>query len=200
MDKSVQPLIQATDEEIINEVLAGKTQRFAILVERYQRPVYNLMYRYTESVEESADLTQDVFVAAYGKLKSFKPGKGFFSWLYTISLNRARDWYRMNSRRWAKMPELTYELQQTQVTQQTKLEQQEVKSSMNRALARLPEETREILILRYRHERSILEVAEIFNISESAAKMRIKRGLASLQQQLEQDVTHERARDQQRRN
>lgn len=83
-----------TDEEIIEEVLAGNTQIFEVLVNRYERPVYNLMYRYSNNVEEAADLTQDVFLSVFRNLGTFKQGKGFFSWMYTIALNRARDWAR----------------------------------------------------------------------------------------------------------
>jgi len=177
-----------SDEDIVEKVLAGRTECFAVLVQRYERPVYNLMFRYTGDVEEAADLAQDVFLTVFRRLETFRLGNGLFSWLYAIAVNRARDWLRKNNRRLRYLSEFTDEAAWQDDARPDVLEAQDDRDQVRRALGRLPLETREILILRYRHDRTVAEVAEIFDISLSAAKMRIKRGLTALHKLLEQDM------------
>ncbi len=176
-----------SDEEIIEGVLAGEKELYAVLVERYQRPVYNLMHRYSHNFDEAADLTQEVFLQTFDRLRSFRAGSSFFPWLYALAVNHANDWSRTKARHKAKIDGYSQEtlLHQPAADQQTVLEAKETEAVIDRALAGLPAETRELLIFRYRHDRSIREAAAVFKISESAAKMRIRRGLDELQQQLQ---------------
>jgi RNA polymerase sigma-70 factor (ECF subfamily) len=173
-----------SDEEIVKEVLAGEKHLFGLLIDRYQRPVYNLMLRYAGNSDEAADLTQDAFVRSFERLRLFCGDRTFFPWMYSLAINLAKDWSRKKSRQRAKM----YLLQQ-QATElqddsegngdrETRQEIEQVEDS----LMQLSSETREILILRYRHGRPIQDVAGAFNLSESATKMRIKRGLAQLRE------------------
>lgn len=172
-----------SDENVVNKVLAGEKQFFAKIVDRYQRQVYNLMLRYTGNPEEAADLTQEAFWSAFDKLPTFQQEGRFFSWLYRLALNLANDWVRKrnNSRihylSFGNTPE-----GQAAATQHSQLEFREEIQLVEQSLLKLPERTREILILRYRHEQAIKEVAEIFDLSESAVKMRIKRGLEQLRE------------------
>ncbi len=91
-----------TDKEIVQDVLAGRTQRYAEIVTRYQQPVFNLMLRSTHDESDAADLTQEVFYKAFKKLASYRPEFSLFSWLYTLAINVANDWgrsqYRMHRR------------------------------------------------------------------------------------------------------
>ena len=82
------------EHQLINEILNGDTEAFAVLVNRYKRPIFNLMLRMTRSREDANDLTQDAFLKAYEQLERFKPSRNFFPWLYTIGLNLARDHLR----------------------------------------------------------------------------------------------------------
>ncbi len=177
-----------SDEEVVSQVLAGRQQSFSLLVQRYQRPVYNLMYRYTRSEQEAADLTQDVFLRAYEKLARYRPGRSFFSWLYALAHNRATDWYRKNGRRIRQEQVLRSERETpARVSgQEQHLERKEHLQLLEQLLQRLPARTREILLLRYRQERPIREIATIFDCSESAVKMRISRGLQQLQTMMEE--------------
>ena len=163
-----------------------------MLVERYQRPVYNLMYRYSRNAEEAADLTQEVFVRSFDRLKSFRAGNSFFPWLYGLAVNQANDWSRNRTRQRVKLESYGEHLrQETPGERQSSMEFRETGRVIDLALSRLPEETRELLIFRYRHERSIREAATVFGLSESAAKMRIKRGLDDLHEELQRMGFHE---------
>lgn len=161
---------------------------FAELVRRYQRPVYNLLRRYTGNSEEAEDLAQEVFVRIYDKLWTFRGDQQFFPWLYAIAVNRARDWCRRCARQRAIIaPFDGDDSPDPACTQHRLLERQEVAKALEKALTTLPESTRELLIYRYRYERSLKEAARVFSLSESAAKMRIKRGLEKLEAYLQKE-------------
>ncbi|WP_319542068.1 sigma-70 family RNA polymerase sigma factor [uncultured Pseudodesulfovibrio sp.] len=86
------------EAEIVREVLLGDTQAFGLLVRKYQGPVYNLMLRMSGDADMAADLAQEAFTRAYEKLETFNLRKRFFPWLYSVSLNLARDWLRKRGR------------------------------------------------------------------------------------------------------
>lgn len=182
------------DEEIVEEVLKGDRELFAVLVGRYQQPVYNLMFRYAKNEAEAADLTQDVFLRSFDSLWRFKAGSRFFPWLYTLALNRARDWHRKVNKKRDKIRDYAAGLslhRELETDQQSDLEFREDADLVEKALSQLPPDTREILLLRYLHECSVREVAGVFKISESAAKMRIKRGIALLQDVIQSELSYE---------
>src|SRR3954471_16630308 len=76
-----------TDAELVRACLAGERQAFDVLVERHQRHVYQLCYRFAGNHEDASDLTQDVFVRAYRGLKGFKGQASLGTWLYRIGVN-----------------------------------------------------------------------------------------------------------------
>ena len=176
--------MEKSDEEIIGQVLGGHKQAYSVLVQRYQKQIFNLMYRYSRSDHDAADLTQEVFLRAYDKLSSFRSGHSFFSWLYTLAVNRANDWSRQRNRQKKNQRELQNRLPEpikTGSKQEKILQDKEELIRLQNAMQMLPDDTREVLMLRYHHDRSVKEVAEIFSISESAVKMRTSRGLQQLQ-------------------
>lgn len=171
-----------SDEEIVQRVVEGTGGDYALLVDRYQRPVFNLMYRYCRSDEEAADLSQDVFLRAYERLSSFDCRRKFFPWLYTLALNRAKDWQRRNSRRLKELARLQWETEPVRARsqQEEQLLSREEVQSLYGALDTLADTTREIVLLRFKEELPIRDLAEIFGLSESAVKMRIVRGLKEM--------------------
>ena len=179
--------MEMSDDTLVSMVQQGEHEAFAYIVERYKIQIYNLMYRYTESVDEASDLTQDVFCKAYEKLGRYRETKGFFPWLYTMALNHARDWSRKRSRSERKLNSYKHEPTNSTTQPEGFLESKEKALQLQQALALLPEDRREMVILRYRHDCSINDLAEIYSLSGSAVKMRLKRALNELGQNLEQD-------------
>lgn len=179
--------MEKSDEEIIGQIRAGHKQAYSILIGRYQRPMYNLMYRYSRSEADAADLTQEVFLRAYEKLNSFGSGHRFFTWLYTLAVNRANDWARKRNRLQLHHRELADRVvsETPDAGQEKILESREQVRQLQKAVDLLPDETREILMLRYREECSVREVAQIFSLTESAVKMRAARGLQQLKELME---------------
>jgi len=79
------------ENETIQSVLHGDREKFALLVDKYKGPVYNLVYRLTGSSHDAEDLAQDTFIQAYRSLNSFKTNNRFFPWLYAIGINLTRN-------------------------------------------------------------------------------------------------------------
>lgn len=174
-----------SDETLIDEILAGDIASFAIIVDRYRVQVYNLMYRYSGSAEDAADMTQDVFCRLFEKLKRYRNTKSFFAWLYTLALNYARDWARKKKIRKRSIDLFRREYSNRETKSPGRMvEAREETRNLLSALQTLDADRREMVLLKYRHERPIREIAEIFNLSESAVKMRLHRALGELGKEL----------------
>jgi RNA polymerase sigma-70 factor (ECF subfamily) len=175
------------DGKIVTEVLSGDKNAFGILVRRYHKQVFTLMHRFTNSPSEAADLTQEAFLRAYKRLETFQPGKKFFVWLYTLSLNLARDYVRKKKKHAENLSEDIDDAYRENPDQERRLIQKGETKALLEALDRLPEDFREALILRYREELSMKDIARILNLSVSGAKMRIHRGLIKLREVFSED-------------
>ncbi|MCK5485824.1 MAG: sigma-70 family RNA polymerase sigma factor [Desulfobacterales bacterium] len=173
------------EQRCIDRVLGGEVNAFGPLVERYQKPIFNLMYRMAGSSDKAADLTQETFIRAYQKLERFHPGKRFFPWLYSIGLNLARDFARKNTRdietRSTLNPESISGCNYPGDQHDRMCESLEF-LRLEKALDELPVIYREALILRYHDECSMRDIAAALNLSLSAAKMRVHRGLNMLRE------------------
>ncbi|WP_457575644.1 RNA polymerase sigma factor [Desulfomarina sp.] len=177
------------DREVVERILDGEVHAFGILVRRYEKPVYNMMFRYCRDRQEAADLTQDVFLRIYERLDSFDRTRKFFSWLYGLAINRARDWHRRNRRIRCGLSELQWNTPDIENNsfQENKFLEQEEAEALYGALDSLPDETRELVLMRYRHDLSIRELSAVFNLSESAVKMRIARALKKLRREFTEE-------------
>ena len=178
--------MELPDDILINNIRKGDSESFAVIVERYKLQIYNLMYRFSGSAEDAADMTQDVFCRVFERLGQYEKQKNFFAWLYTLALNFARDWARKNNTQ--KQTIAAYSSEKI-ITRETKLPERLIEvhqqaRDLSAALETLGADRREMVLLKYRHEHSIREIAEIFEISESAVKMRLKRALDELGQKL----------------
>ena len=174
-------MVNTDDQQIIRRVLGGDKNAYGILVQRYQKAIFNLMFRTTGSLDQAADLAQEAFIKAYENLERFRPGRRFFPWLYTIGLNHARDFLRKNknNERFEGRPAgLTEGCDPSRSPERLHdcLDFQRLETG----LLQMPLIYREALMLRYHEEQSIRDVAAALQVSQSAAKMRISRGLEML--------------------
>ena len=181
------------EQRCIDRVLRGEVNAFGTLVERYQKPIFNLMYRMAGSPDSAADLTQETFIRAYQKLERFHPGKRFFPWLYSIGLNLARDFARKNTR--DLKAGSTLDPESISGCNYPGDQHESICASLEfirleKAMDELPVIYREALILRYHEESSMRDIAAALNLSVSAAKMRVHRGLDMLREQYK-GGTHE---------
>lgn len=174
--------MENSDSFLVEQVKKGEVEAYSELVLRYQKPIYNLMFRFCHSTEDAAELTQDVFCNAFERLNRFRTSKSFFPWLYTLALNHGRDWSRKKKRKnegLESYSRLLIQADHPSLTDNVEL-QQEV-DQLFQALSEMSYEKREILLLKFKSDLSIREIGEIFKLSESAVKMRIQRAIKSLQ-------------------
>ena len=177
------------DQEAVAAILGGEVNAYASLVERYQRPVFNLMFRMTGSQEDARDLAQETFLKAYEKLEGFRSGNRFFPWLYAIGLNLARNFLRKNKlSRGLSRENWDQETGSDYVTdEEQRLCSQLDSRRISLVLQKIPLDYREALILYYHEELSMEEVASALDLSVSGAKMRVHRGLKKVRDILFED-------------
>jgi len=175
--------VSSTDSTLVHEILAGDAEAYAILVKRYQKPIFNLMLRMTSCDEDAMDLTQETFVRAYEKLEQFKPCSPFFPWLYTIGMNLARDFQRKVRASRTAMESLSRDMDPLSDSAES-LSGRLDADQVSQMLRKLPPDYRESLMLRFHEGLSVNELASALDISVSGAKMRIHRGLLKLRELL----------------
>ncbi len=179
---------QPTDAAIIEQVLAGDSAPFRLLVERYQRAVFNASYRLVGDHHQAADIAQEAFVRAYRSLHTFRRDAPLAPWLCRIAINLSLNWLKR------QRPELSLEerlekhaleLPDLSDEPQRRLLQGERQQSVREAVLALPPDQRAVIELRHFQELSYQEMAQILGISVSNVKVRLFRARKHLRQILE---------------
>ena len=171
---------QKSIAEIIARVLRGDRQAYAMLVDAYKSPIYNLAYRMTGSSDDADDLTQETFIRAYQYLWRYDTSKKFFTWLYTLALNLIRSHLRKKN----KYNKSSEELSAYLLSDKNSLPETDLIEEINVYLLLLEEESRALLIMKYMQELSFEEITQITGKSLSAVKMSVYRGLEKLKELL----------------
>ena len=166
----------------IVRILDGDRNAYAGIVDDYKTPIYNLAYRMTGNPDDAEDLAQETFLRAYEGLKGFDIHKPLFPWLYTIALNLIRNHLRKKRPLQIDQIEQAYAMpnQQTLIDPEKRLDQRQSADRIFQAVQKLPLTLREAIVLRYYQELPFKELADLLNISLSAAKMRVYRALEVL--------------------
>ena len=163
--------------EWLKQAQAGDRRAFALLVEAYQGPVYNLCYRMLGASGEAEDAAQETFVRVYAKLHTYQTDKKLSSWILSIASHYCIDRLR---RRHGETLSLDDEgvatvLPSRQAGPEESALRNEVRDEVQRAVNRLDPAYRVPLILRYWHDFSYIEIAEIMGLTVQAVKSRLHR-------------------------
>jgi RNA polymerase sigma-70 factor (ECF subfamily) len=172
----------ASDQLVIQQVLAGKRDAFRLLITRYSDPLYRHALCMTGSPDVAEDILQLSFIKAYQHLSEVR-GR-FDAWVFRIVANGCKDWLK-NIRR----SHLSYEEddQPSQhATPDEELDRTELRSDLDRALASLPASLREAFIMKHVEGRSYEEMADLLGTTVGALKMRVHRAREALQALLEE--------------
>lgn len=159
------------DTELVASTLGGDVEAFGILVERYEKPLFNAAFRITGNREDALEATQTAFLKVYDRLRTFDARHRFFSWIFRIVVNESLDIAHQRRRYVAEGsdngdvpargdPETDYSAAQAS-------------ARVHRALAKLPPDHRSVLVLRHFHELSYSEMAELIGIPEKTVKSRL---------------------------
>ena len=180
-----------TDEELVARANAGDTESFNQLVTRWERPIYALAYRTLGREEDARDVVQEAFLRAYRGLRGFKGEAKFSSWLYRITLNLCRDWIRRERRApVVQVPEGVdpVDLADDRVSPQESVEElvarREMSQAVSRAMADLPDEQRQAILLKEYHGLTFQEIADLMGCPLSTVKTRLYQGLSVLRRDL----------------
>lgn len=167
-----------TDKELVDKIVqTNDTNLFAVLYDRYVNVVYNKCYGFTNSKEESQDLTHDLFLQLFVKLRTFKGTSSFSTWLYSMTYNFCvnyvtRDKYKKNKKE-IKNDQQLGEPEYQDVSEEYIFQLKTKK--LNMALDRLDPHDKIILLMKYQDDFSIKDIGNALEIGESAVKMRLKR-------------------------
>ena len=170
------------ENEIIRSVLRGNVNDFEKLVTAYEKNVYNIALRMVGDPEDAADMTQETFIKAYRALSGFRGDSKFSSWLYRIASNVCLDFLRSRSRH----PQVslstvdeddraTFELPDMRQNPEEQLMKKLGMEAVRRGLEQLPEQQRQILVLRELGGLSYAELAQTLGLEEGTVKSRIFR-------------------------
>lgn len=170
-------LNRLSDEELVQQTRRGNRDAFAVLVERHQDGVVNLVYRLVWNWEEALDIAQETFVRAYEALSTFQPERRFKPWLYRIAANISYDYLRRQQRLEAFGPDghLSVKANATSADPHMLVEQREIRQTVEEVIAELPPRYRAVVVLRYFEELSYTEIAEVLDMPVGTVKTYLHR-------------------------
>jgi RNA polymerase sigma-70 factor (ECF subfamily) len=173
--------VREDDRQAIAACQQGEREAFDRLVERYQRDVYRLCYRYVNNHQDANDMAQDVFLKAYRAIGRFRGDSSFSTWLYRIAVNTC-----LNFRAARRLPqdELSDQIADGGASAAERLHAAERSAEVRRAVARLPEKQRATLILKIYQDLTHEEVAGILGSSVGTVKANLFHALANLRKLL----------------
>lgn len=178
-----------TDEELVDAFQGGDLAAFDVLVYRWDRKIQAAIFRIMGTEDEARDLCQEAFLRAYRALGGFKGEARFSSWLYQIALNLCRDRMRRSKGRTLvsldELEEAGNGLLQKGPTPLELVEAGDMSRAVASAVAALPAEQREVIVLKEYQDLTFVEIAEILGVPLSTVKTRLYRGLGQLRHKLE---------------
>lgn len=178
---------------IVRRCVAGDAAAWEEIVQRFNRRIYNICYRFAGSATDAEDLTQDVFIKVYRTLDSFDAERASFTtWLTTVTRNLLVDHFRKTKYDRAtdsidaapgededRLP-LSEQLEDKGPTPDSRLEKRETREMVHKALQKLSPELREAVILRDLQDMDYRDIAQVLKVPEGTVKSRINRGRTEL--------------------
>jgi RNA polymerase sigma-70 factor (ECF subfamily) len=161
------------DSQLVGKTLSGDLKSYELLVRRYQKLVYNVIFQMLRSHETSADMTQETFLRAFRGLDSFNKDWRFKPWLLRIATNTTLNWIRDNKQADSLEAWLEDSPQDEPAAADDVERQVEWCLSQDmlfEALTRLPPRHRHVFVLKYQHDLSYEDIAQIMNEPETTIK------------------------------
>jgi RNA polymerase sigma-70 factor (ECF subfamily) len=165
----------ATDEDLVVRLAAGNQAALAELLRRWDRPLYAFIARHTGGTDVE-DLRQDTWMRVVRAADRFQPGKRFSTWLFAIALNLCRDWNRR-----PPAPTLGPQAVERALGEgEREPPAAEAEQQAQQLLAELPENLRSAVVLRYYHDMSEEQMAEVLEIPRGTVKSRLHHAVRKL--------------------
>lgn len=169
---------------LVERVQSGDREAFGLLVGKYQRKLLRLVMRLVRDPAEAEDVTQEAFIKAYRALPNFRGDSAFYTWLYRIGVNTAKNWLVANGRRMPVMSEIVDDetegieesvLLRDDETPDRVLMSRQIGETVNAAMEALPEDLRTAIGLREIEGLSYEEIAQIMDCPIGTVRSRIFR-------------------------
>ncbi|MCP4432311.1 MAG: RNA polymerase sigma factor RpoE [Gammaproteobacteria bacterium] len=171
------------DAELVKRVQAGDTAAFDILVQKYQHKVVNLVGRFVSDQTECYDITQDAFIKAYRAIGNFRGDSQFYTWLYRIAANTAKNYLASRAR---KSPTYSVDVEDAEhfegesglkeySTPENLLLTEEIKQTVFKSIEALPDDLKSAITLREIEGLSYEEIAEVMDCPIGTVRSRIFR-------------------------
>lgn len=173
------PDAQASDEETMLALQRGDERALNRLMDRWQVPLRAFLYRSTQNEQDALDLAQDTFVRIYRHRARYRAGARFSTWMFQIALNLARDLARRHQRRPVAPLDEAPEPATTDNPGRA-LTDAEAATAVRRAIAQLPDDLREAVLLSEFEQLSHAEIAEIVGATPKAIETRLYRAREKL--------------------
>jgi RNA polymerase sigma-70 factor (ECF subfamily) len=174
---------QSSDKKLVKRVQRGDKGAFDLLVLKYQHKIVNLVMRYVRDPELALDITQEAFIKAYRALPRFRGDSAFYTWMYRIAVNTAKNHLAAQRRRPMNVEldsqdpdqyDLHAQLRETDTPEAITLSN-ELKEAVENAIAALPEDLRTAIILRELEGMSYEEIAQTMECPVGTVRSRIFR-------------------------
>ena len=180
------------DQQLVQRVQKGDKSAFDLLVLKYQHRVLKLVSRFVSDAAEAQDVAQEAFLKAYRALPSFRGDSAFYTWLYRIAINTAKNTLVSNRRR---PVDFDLDLQDPeQYDRQARLKEvdtpegvlltEEIREVVERAMEQLPEDLRTAIVLREIEGLSYEEIAEAMDCPVGTVRSRIFRAREAIDKKL----------------
>ncbi len=165
-----------SDEEVIKHILdSGSMQYIEVLYDRYSQKVYRKCLSFVKQPTIAQDITHDIFIKVYMNLGSYRSQSRFSTWLYSITYNYCIDFLRKGKKqKLVSMENQSKAMESLEDDEPEELPYIEI-DRLTKIMDQISSEEKMILLMKYKDGMSIKDIKEVFEISESATKMRIKR-------------------------
>jgi len=182
------------DQVLVERVQRGDKQAFGLLVSKYQRKLIRLLSRMIRDPAEVEDVAQEAFIKAYRALPGFRGDSAFYTWLYRIGINTAKNFLAAQGRRAPTSTEFDSEEAESfedgeqlrdNNTPERILMSKEIGNTVNAAMAELPEDLRTAIVLREIEGLSYEEIAQIMDCPIGTVRSRIFRAREAIAAKLQ---------------
>lgn len=182
-----------TDLELVQRVQAGDKKSFDVLVLKYQHKVINLVIRYVHDHDTAQDVAQEAFIKAYRGLKNFRGESAFYTWLYRIAINTAKNYLVSQGRRAPTSDIDADEAEQYEGqsalkeygTPENEMLRDEIQRIVTDAIESLPDDLRTAIVLRELEGMSYEEIAEAMDCPIGTVRSRIFRAREAIDKVLQ---------------
>jgi RNA polymerase sigma-70 factor, ECF subfamily len=180
------------DQLLVERVQKGDKHAFDLLINKYQHRIVSLVARYVNDRTEALDVAQEAFIKAYRAIGNFRGDSAFYTWLYRIAINTAKNWLVAQKRRPpasdidavdAEQYDMDSRLKD-RATPENELMREEIKKTVYDTIAELPDDLRTAIVLREMEGMSYEEIATTMECPIGTVRSRIFRAREAIDEQL----------------